>query len=360
VRAAYASAFGGEDPLANLALGELPPPEPAPGWALVRVTAASLNHHDLWTLGGVSSRPLQAPQILGCDGAGCVEAWGEGTEAPSTSTELGAGGVPPAGSRVVCHSVIGCGGCPECGRGRPELCHRLALLSEPPYGGTLAELVAVPAANLVPLPETVSDEAAACLPTAYLTAHRMLFARAGLRAGMSVLVQGASGGVATAAILLAGAAGVEVHVCARDPAKREFAESLGAASSFAPDDREALRELLRRSGGGVDAVVETVGEATWELSLRAVRPGGTVAVAGATTGANPPAQLNRVFWRQLTIAGTTMGTRTELEQLVGMCASGAIRPLIDSVVTLEETPRAMARLARGDQRGKLVIRPAPS
>ncbi len=346
VRAVYARAFGGEDPLANLEVGEQPEPELRPGWALVRVTAASLNHHDLWTLRGVSSRPLAAPQVLGCDAAGRVEALGEGVE-----------GAPPPGTRVVCHSVIGCGTCPSCRAGHPNLCHRLTLLGEPPHGGTLAELVAVPAANLVPLPDTVGDEAAACLPTAYLTAYRMLFTRAGLRPGMSVLVQGAGGGVASAAILLATLAGIEVHATSRDPAKRRLAEEMGARGSFAPDDRAAARELSQRTRGGVDAVLDTVGEATWELSLRAVRPAGVVVVAGATSGANPAALLNRVFWRQLTVAGTTMGTRAELERLVGLCASALLRPLIDRVMPLAEARSAFADLASGRQRGKLVLAP---
>src|ERR1019366_7110217 len=193
------------------------------------------------------------------------------------------------------------GRAPEAG-----VCHRLSLLGEPPHGGALAQLVAVPAANLVPLPDGVDDEAAACLPTAYLTAYRMLFTRAGLGPGASVLVQGAGGGVATAAILLCVQAGIEVHATSRDAAKRRFAEELGAASAFDPGDLEAARDLLQRTGGGVDAVLETVGEATWGLSLRSVRPGGVVVVAGATSGANPRAQLNRIFWRQLTVVGTSM------------------------------------------------------
>lgn len=344
VRAVYATGFGGEDPLANLEVGEQPEPELRSGWALVRVAAASLNHHDIWTLRGVSSRPLTAPQVLGCDAAGTVEALGGGGE-----------GAPPPGTRVVCHSVIGCGGCPSCLAGQPHLCHRLTLLGEPPHGGALAELVAVPAANLVPLPETVGGEVAACLPTAYLTAYRMLFTRAGLRPGMSVLVQGAGGGVASAAILLAALAGIEVHATSRDPARRLLAEEMGARSTLAPDDRAAARELSRSTGGGVDAVLDTVGEATWELSLRAVRPGGVVVVAGATSGVNPGALLNRIFWRQLTVAGTTMGTRAELERLVGLCSSGRLRPLIDRVVALGDARSAFADLAAGRQRGKLVL-----
>jgi len=345
VRAVYAARFEGDDPLANLEIGEQPDPQPGPGWALVRVAAAALNHHDLWTLRGVSSQPLTPPQILGCDASGRVEALGEGVE-----------GGPAPGSRVVVHAVIACGRCPACRAADPRVCDRLSLLGEPPHGGTLAELVAVPAANLVPLPDAVDDATAACLPTAYLTAYRMLFTRAGLDPGASVLVQGASGGVATAAILLGVQAGLEVHVTSREAAKRQAAEELGAASSFDPGNLEAARELVRRTGGGVDAVLDTVGEATWGLSLRSVRPGGTVVVAGATSGANPRAQLNRIFWRQLTIAGTSMGTRQELERLVSLCASGALRPLIGGVVPLEDARSAFAALAAGEQRGKLVVR----
>jgi NADPH:quinone reductase-like Zn-dependent oxidoreductase len=345
VRAVYATGFGGQQPLAHLEVGEQPEPGLRPGWALVRVTAASLNHHDLWTLRGVSSRPLTPPQILGCDAAGRVLAVGEGAE-----------GAPAEGTRVVVHSVISCGSCSACLAGRPELCHRLALLSEPPHGGTLADTLAVPAANLIALPDAVSDEDAACLPTAYLTAYRMLFTRGRLEPGMSVLVQGAGGGVATAAIVLARAAGIEVYATSRDPAKRRAAEGLGAAGSFAPDDREAAKALLRRTGGGVDTVIETVGEATWELSLRSARPGGTVVVAGATSGANPGAQLNRIFWRQLTVAGTTMGTRQELERLVRMCAARELHPVVDRVVALAEAPSAFAALAAGERTGKLVVR----
>jgi NADPH:quinone reductase-like Zn-dependent oxidoreductase len=165
--------------------------------------------------------------------------------------------------------------------------------------------------------------------------------------------------VATAAILLCVQAGIEVHATSRHAAKRRAAEELGAASTFDPGDLEAARALVERTGGGVDAVLETVGEATWGLSLRSVRPGGMVVVAGATSGPNPRAQLNRIFWRQLTVAGTSMGTRAELERLVALCASGALHPLIDRVVALEDVRSAFAALAAGEQRGKLVIRVAP-
>lgn len=343
--AAYAARLGGDDPVANLEVGERPKPSARPGWALLRVQAAALNHHDLWTLRGVSSRPIEPPQVLGCDAAGTVEEYGEG--APDAA--------PPVGARVVAHAVVACGQCSACASGEPELCRRIGVFSEPPLGGTLAEYLEVPVANLIPLPDSVSVQAAACLPTAYLTAYHMLFASARLIPGDTVLVQGASGGVATAAILLARAAGVRVFTTSRDEGKRHAAEELGAAMTFAPE-RETARAIFEATGGrGVDAVIETVGEPTWDLSLRSVRRGGTVVVAGATGGPNPPAQLNRIFWFRISVVGTSMGTAGELRRLVGMCAVGTLHPLIGAVHPLRDVATGLREMARGDTRGKIVI-----
>ena len=343
MQAVYAAKVGGDTPLANLAVGEMPDPAALAGEARVRVTAAALNHHDLWTLRGVSSRKLIPPVVLGCDAAGVVEAYkGDPPQ-----------GAPAVGSRVVVHAVMSCGSCAACAAGDTLHCPHIGLLSEQPHPGTMAEWLCVPAGNLIALPDSVDDEAAACLPTAYLTAYRMLFNRAALAPGSSVLVQGASGGVATAVILLAKAAGITVYATSRDQAKRNAAELLGAVEAFAPD-RDSIKALVARTGGGVDAVIETVGEPTWDLSLRAVRPGGAVVVSGATGGPNPPAQLNRIFWRHITVAGSSMGTLTELRHLVEMCAQG-FRPLIDSSRPLAEAADAFADLEAGRQRGKLVL-----
>jgi len=345
VLAVYAAKIGGDHPLANLEVGEQPRPEPPPGWALVRVQATSLNHHDIWTLRGVSGAPLTPPVILGCDAAGEVTAYGDGDTA----------GLPPVGSRVVLYPVVTCGRCAACRRDQWEACRSGRVFSEPPLAGTFAEYVLVPAGNLLALPEAVGLVEASCLPTAYLTAYHMLFGRAGLRPGDTVLVQGASGGVATAAILLGRIGGLTVYVTSRDEAKRQLALDLGAEAAF-PQDRETARALIGLTGGvGVDAVLETVGEATWDLSLRAVRGGGTVVVSGATTGDNPPAQLRRVFFRRLTIAGSTMGTRGELASLVALCETGALRPLVGARFPLREAPAAFAQMARGETRGKLVL-----
>jgi NADPH:quinone reductase-like Zn-dependent oxidoreductase len=345
--AAYASAVGGDKPLANLTIGDLPAPEPQPGWARVRVRAASLNHHDLWTLRGVSSAPVTPPQILGCDAAGEVDAYGG--EAPP--------GAPAVGARVVVYPVVTCGQCAACMADEPLGCRSFRMLSEAPLAGAFAEYVEIPAGNLVPLPDQVSFADAACLPTAYLTAYRALFVRAALRPGMTVLVQGATGGVATACILLSRLAGITVYATSRDEAKRAFAVDLGAEAAF-PVERETARAVIGATGGlGVDAVVDTVGEPTWDLSLKTVRPGGVVVVPGATGGANPPAQLNRIFFRSVTVAGTTMGTRGELRRLVDLTATGALRPLIGSTHPLGDAAAAFAEMADGDLRGKIVLEP---
>ncbi|HZS13514.1 MAG TPA: zinc-binding dehydrogenase [Candidatus Dormibacteraeota bacterium] len=345
--AAYVARLDG-DPLANLEVGQRPQPEPAPGWALLRVHAASLNHHDLFTLRGVSSRKVQPPQVLGCDAAGTVAAYGP--DRPE--------GAPAEGTRVVAHSVIGCGGCATCAHSDPLFCRDMSMLSEGDLQGSLAEYVPVPAANLVPLPDGVGFAAAATLPTAYLTAYRMLFTRAALHPGDTVLVHGATGGVASATILLGRAAGVNVISTSRDEAKREAALRLGASAAIGTD-RDASKQLAAMTGGrGVDAVIETVGEPTWEFSLRAVRIDGTIVVAGATAGPNPPAQLHRIFWRHTRILGSTMGTRAELEKLVAMVAAGTLRPLIGATFPLERAADAFAALASGEREGKLVVTPA--
>jgi NADPH:quinone reductase-like Zn-dependent oxidoreductase len=344
--AAYLARTGGDDPLANLEVGDLPAPEPRPGWALLKVEAAALNHHDLWLLKGVSASPIKPPQVLGTDAAGTVAAYGP--DPPE--------GVPEVGSPVLLHAVISCGACPACRRGEELACRRLALFSDHPYDGTLAEYVAVPAQNLIPRPADLSAAEAACLPTSYLTAYRMLFTKAGVVPGSTVLVQGASGGVATAALMLCRAAGVTTIATSRDEAKRDAALKLGAIAAVAPD-RAAAKQVLSLSGGGVDAVIETVGEATWDLSLRSLRPGGAVVVAGATSGADPPSQLNRVFYRQLSVLGSTMGTRAELERLVALCLGSGLRPLIDRTYPLAEARAALQRMAAGEHQGKIVLEP---
>lgn len=317
--AVYAAATSAQDPLSGLEVGERPDPDPPAGWTTVAVRAASLNHHDLWSLRGVGLSEDRLPMVLGCD----------------------ASGVDADGNEVIVHSVIG-----DAGTGGDEtLDPRRTLLSEL-HPGTLAERVAVPARNLVPKPAALSFEEAACLPTAWLTAYRMLFVKAELQPGQTVLIQGAGGGVATAAIVLARAAGARVWVTSRDERKRERAGELGAHDSF-----ETGARLPER----VDAVIETVGEATWGHSLRAVRPGGTIVTSGATSGAEPAAELRRVYFLQLRILGSTMGNRAELERLVRFCETTGIRPPIDRVLPLADARDAFEAMAAGDHFGKIVL-----
>ncbi|UER54849.1 zinc-binding dehydrogenase [Kineosporiaceae bacterium SCSIO 59966] len=317
--AVYAARQSTDDPLSALELGERPEPEVPEGWARVRLRAASLNHHDVWSLRGVGLPADRLPMILGCDGAG----------------------VDDEGNEVVIHAVVSSPGW----SGDETEDPRRSLLSEV-YQGTFADEVVVPRRNLVPKPASLSFEEAACLPTAWLTAYRMLFTKSGAQPGSTVLVQGAGGGVATALIALGSAAGYRVWATSRDADKRARALDLGAEQVFEPGERLPER---------VDAVMETVGKATWAHSLRALRPGGTLVVSGATSGADPSADLNRVFFLQLSVVGSTMGTRDELERLVRFCESTGVRPLIDATMPLEQARDGFARMVSGDLFGKVVF-----
>src|SRR5580693_5234347 len=306
------------DPLSALELGEHADPVPPDGWTTVTVKAAALNHHDLWSLRGVGLPADRLPMILGCDAAGIDE----------------------EGNEVVVHAVIG-----DPSGGDETLDPGRSLLSEK-YDGTMAERVMVPRRNLVPKPAALSFEEAACLPTAYLTAYRMLFGRAALQPGATILVQGSGGGVATALILLGRAAGFRVWATSRTEAKRARAVELGAERAF-----ESGARLPER----VDAVMETVGEATWAHSLRSLRPGGTIVVCGATSGPLPPADLNRVFFLQLSVVGSTMGSRDQLARLLTFLEQTGVRPVIDRALPLAQARDGFAAMIDGEVFGKIVF-----
>src|SRR5215467_5245336 len=264
--AVFAARIDAEDPLSALETGERPEPQAPPGWTTVTVKATALNHHDVWSLRGVGLPADRLPMILGCDAAG----------------------IDPDGNEVVVHAVIAD---PDAGGGDETLDPRRSLLSER-HDGTFAERVAVPKRNLLPKPAALSFEEAACLPTAYLTAYRMLFEKAGVQPGATILVQGAGGGVATALILLGRAAGYRMWATSRSEAKRERALKLGADQAFATGARLPER---------VDVVLETVGQATWAHSVRSLKPGGRIVISGATSGDAPPAELTRVYFLQLSV-----------------------------------------------------------
>lgn len=315
--AVTAASIAPDSPLDGLALVDDHQLHVPDGWVEVEVRAASLNHHDLWTLRGVGIDPDRLPIVLGCDAAG----------------------IAPDGSEVVVHGVVAT---PE---GDETLASDFSILSER-YDGTFAEKVAVPARNLVAKPASLSFAEAACLPTAWLTAYRMLFTRGRAVPGERVLVQGAGGGVSTAAVLLGRAAGLHVTVTSRSEDKLARARELGAHVAVGSGERLPDR---------VDLVLETVGEATWSHSLKSLGPGGRVVVAGATSGMNPPADLARVFYRQLEVVGSTMGTREELQRLVRMLEATGVKPLVDRTVPMEQAPEAFAAMAEGEQFGKVVL-----
>lgn len=322
--AAIAVSQSPSDPLSGLVLRETPTPQPRPGWSLVRVVASSLNMHDVWTLRGVGHPPERLPIVLGCDAAGYDE----------------------NGNEVLVYPVIAN---PDAGMGDETLDPQRALLSEQ-HDGALAEYLLVPSRNLIPKPAWLSFDEAACLPVAWTTAYRMLFTQARIKAGDRVLVQGAGGGVASAAIKLAAAAGAVVYAASRNEDKRNAAIAWGARAAVAPGDRLPER---------VDVVIETVGEATWGHSMKSLRPGGTIVIAGATSGANPPADLNRIFYLQQRILGSTGGTRSELVAMLNMMDATGVRPVIDRTLPLTDVHKGFQFMIDGALTGKLVIHPNP-
>ncbi|GAA5151266.1 MULTISPECIES: zinc-binding dehydrogenase [Amycolatopsis] len=317
--AVYANEANYDNPLDALVVGERPEPEVPEGWVRVAVRAASLNMHDIWTLRGVGIKAEQFPMIVGCDGAGVLD---DGTE-------------------VVLHSVVNAPGW----QGDDTLDPKRTLLTEK-YQGTFADYVVVPARNAVPKPKNMSFSEAAIMGTAWLTAYRMLFVKSGLRPGQTMLVQGASGGVSTALVQLGRAAGMRVWVTGRTEEKRALAERLGAHATF-----ESGARLPER----VDAVFETVGKATWGHSLKSLKPGGVVVVSGSTSGPDPSADLQRVFFLQLRVVGSTMGTRDELQNLLEYVDLAGIKPQIGTELPLTDAEQGFRAMLEGDTAGKIVF-----
>jgi zinc-binding alcohol dehydrogenase/oxidoreductase len=306
---------------------DVPEPSAGSGDVLIRLRAASLNHLDLWVRQGRPSVPK--PRTLGADGAGVVEAVGEGVD----------GFV--AGDRVVIN---------------PGLAHgsRITVLGEH-TDGTHTELVTVPAENVYAIPDGLGFEEAAAFPLVFLTAYRMLATKAQVAEGEWVLIWGAGGGVGTAALTLAKALGARTIVTSSSDWKVERLRELGADAAFNHREADVVREVKELTDAGAHVVIEHVGEATWIASLQAARPGGRIVVCGATSGPNPPAALHRVWWKELTIHGSTMGTRDDFEGAYELVASGRARPIVDRVFPLAEARAAHERLEGGDQFGKIVL-----
>lgn len=340
MRAAYYTRHGGSE---VLEVGDRPTPEPGPGEIRVRLVAAALNHLDLWVRRGIPGIALAFPHIPGADGAGIVDAVGAGVT----------GWAP--GEAVVIQPGLFCGRCAFCGRGEESLCVRFRLLGEH-VAGTLAEGVVVPAANVYRKPAALGWEAAAAFPLAYQTAWRLVMTAGALQPGETVLIHGIGGGVAAAALQIARLAGATVYVTSSGVDKLERARALGAEAGIhypTENVRDRIRELTGRRG--VDLVIDNVGTATWRDSIECVRRGGRIATCGATTGNDAVTPINRVYWKQITIQGSTMANRQEFETVLSLVADGRLVPLVDSTFPLTDAPAAFARLERGAQFGKIVI-----
>ena len=321
--AAYAVRADADAPLNALAVGDIEPPSPPTGWVRVQVKAAALNRHDVWSLRGVGLPSDRLPMILGCDAAGVTE----------------------DGREVIVHAVINS---PDFSGSDATYDPKRSLLSER-YPGTLATHVWVPPANLVDKPPALSFAEAACLPTAWLTAYRMLFSQSGARPGDTVLIQGAGGGVATALIALGRQAGMRVWVTSRDEARGARAVDLGAHQAFPAGARLPER---------VDAVMDSVGAATWSHSVNVLKPGGTLVICGATSGDNPPkAELTKIFFKPLRVIGSVMGTRDELISLTHMLVAAGVRPHIDRILPLSDAAAGFATMIAGDHFGKIIFEP---
>ncbi|QSB04433.1 zinc-binding dehydrogenase [Natronoglycomyces albus] len=321
--AAFARTTCPDNPFSALSVAQIDPPPVPEDWVRVQVKAAALNHHDLWSLAGVGLGSDQCPMILGCDAAGITD---EGRE-------------------VIVHSVIGDH---AAGDGDETMDPQRTLLSEK-YPGTLAEYVWAPKRNLVGKPPAMTFAQAACIPAAYLTAWRMLTTRGRLPArDGTVLVQGAGGGVASAAIVLARALGATVYVTSRTAARRARALQIGATRAFEPG-----AHLPRR----VDVVVDSVAGEGLNHSINCAKPGGRVVLCGVTGGHRAQVDLRRLFFHQIELIGSTMGTLEELSQLLDFCERNGVEPIIDSCFSLGETESALRHLQSGKAFGKVVVEP---
>ncbi len=330
--------------LEEIRLEEVPVPEAGDGRVIVRLRAAALNHLDIWVRRGIPGLKLTFPHIMGSDGSGVVEATGSGVEGIKT------------GDRVLLDPGISCGECEFCRKGEHSQCVTFHLLGEH-IDGTFADYVSVPAGNVHPVPPHLSFEEAAALPLVFLTAWRMLFTRAGLKAGEYLLVIGVGGGVSSAAFQLGKAIGARVIVTSGDRNKLEKALKMGAYGAIDHKERDMVAEVRKITDRrGVDVCVDSVGNATWRKSLQCLAKGGRLVTCGATTGSNPPTDIQRIFWNQLTILGSTMGSRSDVREMLRFVAEKGLKPVIDSIYPLEEAIAAQEKMEKGEQFGKLVLR----
>ena len=341
MRAAVFYEHGGVD---KLVMADVPTPETPRDGVLVRVHAVALNHLDLFVREGIPGLRIAYPHIGGSDIAGVIEAVGPDVVGLN------------AGQRVVINPSLWCGRCEACVRGEHCLCDQFGILGEHSPGGT-AEYVAVKARNVLPIPDSLSFEAAAAAPLVFQTAWRALMTQARLRAGETILILGASGGVATAAIQIAHLAGAYIYAVTSSAEKAERARELGAHEIIDRTTSDFSREIWTRTAKrGVDVVLENTGAATWKGSLRAVRKGGRIVTYGATTGPLGETDIRVIFWKQPFIIGATMSTQAEFNEVMGLVFQGRLKPVVDRVLPLEEIQAGHRLLEAGAQFGKIVLR----
>lgn len=339
MKAAVLREHGG---LEAVEVGEMPEPLAGPGEVVVEVRAAALNHLDIWVRrGGRVQLPM--PHVLGSDAAGVVAELGPGV----TGVEVG--------DAVLVNPWLCCGVCEFCLRGEQSECIDPGIIGMA-RPGVFAERVVVPAANLVPKPPAMSFEHAACLGIAYTTAWRMLMTRARLRPGETVLIHGIGGGVAQAGLLLARHAGAEVLVTSSSDAKLARARAMGAHAGINYSKADVAQRVAQLTDGrGVDIAFDAVGAATWPLDFQVVRRGGRIVLCGITTGAQAPTDLQALYWNQLAVFGSTMGSAEDLRLMVRTVVLAGIEPVIDSVLPLAQAREAMARMEAGQQFGKILL-----
>lgn len=338
MRAAVIDRHGGAE---VIRLTDLPAPEPGPHEVRVAVRAVALNHLDLWVRRGIPGLEVRFPHIGGSDIAGLVDALGPGV------TDF------RRGEQVVVNPSLWCGECEWCRKGEESLCLSFGIIGEHVPGG-MAEYAVVPARNLLRFPEHLSFERAAAVPLVFQTAWRAL-SRARLAAGESILILGASGGVATAAIQIAKMRGATVFAVTT-AAKIDKVLSLGADVVIDRENEDFARVVSERTGKrGTDVVLESVGEATWRGALRSLAKGGRLVTYGATTGPRAEMDIRAIFWKQTEIIGSTMASKREFETVMGLIFEGKLHPVIDVIWPLERARDAHERLERGDQFGKIVL-----
>lgn len=340
MKAVFFRKHGGNDVLEH---GDWPTPEAGPGEVRIAIRAAALNHLDIFVRNGIPDVPL--PQVPGADGSGVVDALGAGVE-----------GLTP-GDRVLIQPGLYCNACEYCRAGEQSLCPKFQIVGEH-VAGTFAEHAVVPARNVFPIPQGLSFEQAAAFPLVYETAWRMLISRALLRPGETVLVHGAGGGVGGAALEIALLAGARVFATTSGEEKAARVKEAGAelVIDYTKEDvAKAIRSHTAKRG--VDVVLDSVGEKTWMASLQAAARGGRIVTCGATTGPNPKEEIRLIFWKQISILGSTMANDSEFRALLSVVTAGKLKPRIDRVFPLSQAREAYARMEEGRQHGKIVLVP---